>query len=113
MPSQNDVKQKVGTPVPAFLTTPPGATVKPPLVPTTHELPFEQLPWEDFEKLCLRLVRLEADVEHCQLYGTKGQKQDGIDIFARLSQSSGYAVYQCKRVTDFGASDIERLSWGF
>jgi hypothetical protein len=94
--------------IPGFLTTPPSGTVRPPLVAVHHDLPFGELAWDDFEKLCMRLVRLEADVEHCQLYGTKGQKQEGIDIYARLAKRQGYAVYQCKRVAKLGPADIRQ-----
>lgn len=70
-------------------------------------LPFGELSWEDFERLCLRLVVLEADVEHCQPYGTRGQWQGGIDIYARRRLGEKYAVYQCKRVKEFGPAQIK------
>ena len=73
-----------------------------------QDLPFGELSWENFERLCLRLVSLEADVEHCQPYGTRGQGQGGIDIYARRGLGEKYAVYQCKRVGDFGPAQIRQ-----
>lgn len=96
------------TPIPSWLETPPSSVVNPPVKTRVQELPFGELAWKDFEKLCLRLVRLEADVEHCQLYGTEGQSQEGIDIYARLKSSSKYRVYQCKRVNKFGPAKIKK-----
>jgi hypothetical protein len=57
-----------------------------------QELPFGDLAWENFERMCLRLVRLEAEVEHCQLYGTRGQDQEGIDLYARGALDEEYTV---------------------
>lgn len=72
-----------------------------------QELPFGKLTWENFERLCLRLVRLEAHVEHCQVYGTQGQNQGGIDLYARGALDDEYTVYQCKRVRGFGPAEIK------
>lgn len=92
---------------PSWLVTPPSSQVEPPTDTSPQELPFGALTWEDFEKLCWRLVRTEADVEHCQLYGERGQNQSGIDIYARKKSDGGYAVYQCKKVRDFGPADLK------
>src|SRR5262249_42863475 len=94
-------------PIPSWLETPPVGSISPPVETHHQELPFHALAWENFERLCLRLARLEADVEHCQLYVVPGEKQEGIDIFARLASSSKYRVYQCKRETNFGAAKIK------
>ncbi|MEQ8757513.1 MAG: NACHT domain-containing protein [Coleofasciculus sp. G1-WW12-02] len=50
---------------------------------------------------------MEANVEHCQLYGVRGQDQEGIDIYARQRLTEKYRVYQCKRVKDFGVAHIK------
>jgi hypothetical protein len=53
------------------------------------------------------LVACEAEIEHCQQYGVRGQEQHGIDLYGRLRAPAGtFAVYQCKRVNAFGPSDI-------
>jgi NACHT domain-containing protein/restriction endonuclease len=92
--------------IPAWLETPPLTSVKPPVATRAQELPFVELTWESFEKLCFRLARLESDVKHCQLYGTRGQDQKGIDLYARQKHTGVYSVYQCKREKKFGPAKI-------
>lgn len=94
--------------IPAWLETPPVSEINPPVQPRKQELPFGELSWEDFEKLCLRLARLEFNVEHCQVYGTRGQDQQGIDLYARHKFATKYRVYQCKREKNFGPSKIKK-----
>jgi hypothetical protein len=88
--------------------TPPISKINPPAKTRLQKLPFNELSWENFERLCLRLIQREANIEHCQLYGKHGEKQEGIDIFARQKLSDKYRVYQCKRVKNFGPSKIEK-----
>lgn len=88
-------------PVPTRLHTPPlSAPTRLPVSTRTQDLPFGDVTWEAFEKLCLRLATAEADVVDCRQYGVRGDDQEGIDLFARL-QDGGYATYQCKRVQGF------------
>jgi hypothetical protein len=105
---QSDSQQQYSTAVPVYLNTPPMTAVNPPVVTRAQELPFGELAWEDFERLCLRLARNEAEVVHCQLYGTPGQKQEGIDLYAKLAAGNEYRAYQCKRENDFGAAKIRK-----
>ncbi len=89
----------------SYLHTPVQSIVDPPIDTTINELPFEKLSWEDFEKLCLAIVQTDFLINDCEIYGIKGQAQEGIDIFAR--QANGrYSSYQCKRYQEFGLSDI-------
>ena len=81
--------------------------ISPPVHTRHQELPFGELTWLNFEKLCLRLVRLDQSVEHTDSYGTQGNTQDGIDIYARHRGSNFYSTYQCKNVKDFGPAKIE------
>jgi hypothetical protein len=90
-----------------YLDTPPTSQFNPPVETRIQILPFGDLKWEDFERLCYRMARLEADIEHCQLYGIRGQKQEGIDMYAKRRLDSKYTVYQCKREDNFGSSKIE------
>jgi hypothetical protein len=81
---------------PSWLRTPPsGIFPDPPIETRAHLLPFSGLPWEDFERLCLRLLASEAEVVHAATlgdrsiesrtrgYSTRGQAQHGIDIYSR------------------------------
>lgn len=94
--------------IPSWLELPPPSGVEnPPVLARVQELPLGDLTWENFERLCLRLVRLEADVEHCQLYASRRQDQGGIDLYARAALDEKYTVYQCKRVRGFGPAQME------
>lgn len=88
-----------------YLYTPIQSIVDPPIDTKAQELPLEKLSWEDFEKLCLAIVQIDYPINDCEIYGIKGQAQEGIDIFAR--QANGrYSSYQCKRYQEFDLSDI-------
>src|SRR5688572_3819115 len=92
--------------LPSYLATPPASAVSPPVQTLKDKLPYSELRWEDFERLSLRLARAESDVQFAQPYGTRGQEQAGIDLYARLS-TGAYRVYQCKNESDFGPAKIE------
>lgn len=68
-------------------------------------LPFGELSWENFERLCHRLTALDGDVEHCARYGRQGEAQAGIDIYARQADSR-YHCLQAKRHSSFGATKL-------
>ena len=93
--------------VPAWLDLPPDAeSVKPPVTSRVQSLPFRDLTWRNFERLVLRLVRRQENVRHCALYGTAGQRQEGLDILAVGDKSDVNSCYQCKNVATFGEADI-------
>jgi hypothetical protein len=95
-------------PIPRDLEEPPAQPeLDPPVAAAAHELPFHAIPWEDFEKLCLRLVKHEGEPEHAQRFGTAGQDQSGIDIYARHVDGV-YVVYQCRRVATLTDADLRR-----
>ncbi|MBP6912441.1 MAG: NACHT domain-containing protein [Candidatus Pacebacteria bacterium] len=91
-----------------LIKRPVASIISPPVTPNAQSLPFNNLSWEDFEVLCLKLVSNEANVEEARPYGTKGQKQDGIDVYAKMKNNSDYSVYQCKNEKDFSPSKIEK-----
>jgi hypothetical protein len=97
----------LGEAVPAWLYHPPTSPVAPPIETLEQELPLSSLSWPDFERLCLRLVTQEADVVDARLYGTSGQDQHGIDLFARVHGTDRYHVYQAKRVEEFTPGVIQ------
>lgn len=85
---------------------PPDAIVSvPPVATRTQLLPFEALAWENFERLCHRMTALDGDVEYCARYGSQGEAQEGIDIYARLSDDR-YHCLQAKRHKSFGAAKL-------
>lgn len=84
---------------PSWLTLPATQGLsRPPTRTQLQLLPFQELEWENFERLCYRLARTRSDVEHwAALYGSRGQKQDGIDIYARRPDAKLYTCWQSKR----------------
>jgi hypothetical protein len=88
-----------------LLESPPSGSIALPVVSLSPVTPCELLAWQNFERLCVRLTRLQSEIEHSQLYGVAGQSQEGIDLYARAFDGS-YAVHQCKRIQDIGPSDV-------
>jgi len=84
---------------PPWLTLPAtGGLSRPPTRTRLQLLPFGELEWENFERLCYRLAKTDGDVEQwAALYGSRGQKQDGIDIYVRRPDAKFYACWQSKR----------------
>ena len=68
----------------------------PPVITKVQVLPFGELTWENFERLCYRLAGRAERVEYVARYGRSGQAQQGIDLFARLANGK-YEVWQAKR----------------
>lgn len=94
--------------LPPSVTSPPdGVPPAPPVTTRAQRLPFGELTWENFERLCHRLMGLEGDVEHCARYGRQGDAQSGIDIFARLANGR-YHCLQAKRHETFSAAKIRK-----
>lgn len=89
-----------------YLYTPVSSTVSTPVETKLHHLPIEELAWEDFEKLCLAIVQTEFSINDCEIYGTKGQAQAGIDIYARKANGK-YSAYQCKRYETYKISNLD------
>lgn len=84
---------------------PSGHAVRPPVQSRGGELPFTEIGWQDFERLCCRLAGSGRHVEATWAYGEAGQKQYGIDILVRLPDGS-YEVWQTKRYARANPSDI-------
>jgi energy-coupling factor transporter ATP-binding protein EcfA2 len=80
----------------------------PPVVTRVQELPFGELTWENFERLCYRLAGKDARVEHVARYGRQGQAQRGIDLFARLA-SGKYEVWQAKRYASITVRHVKAI----
>jgi hypothetical protein len=79
-----------------------------PVVSQLQFLPFEQLTWENFEQLCLKLAQEKSSINDCERYGQQGSAQEGIDIF-RILDDGKYDTYQCKRYSAFKVSDLDKV----
>jgi NACHT domain len=95
--------------IPTYLLVPGSESPlgDPPVETLAQDLPFDKLTWENFERLCLRIVESESSIEQCFEYGTRGQEQHGIDLLARDRNDGITSVYQCKKVKNFGPASIE------
>lgn len=67
-----------------LLSAPDGQLPPPPVKTNQQVLPIGALTPDDTERLFLRVLLAIEDIEQASLYGTPGQKQDGIDVYARL-----------------------------
>ncbi|MFD0798491.1 hypothetical protein ACFQZJ_13545 [Maribacter chungangensis] len=93
-----------------YLKTKPSTNYGLPIVSNDIFLPLAQMLWEDFEKLCLRMVEFveRFDRGDCEIYGRKGQKQDGIDIYA-LKDNGKYYSFQCKKYKSISPTDLNDI----
>lgn len=77
----------------------------PPIEYNYHRLPYNELPPEIFEKLCLSFLTAKYGQDKCSFYGLHGQNQYGFDIYVR--DGGLYDLYQCKRVLKFNSSNLK------
>ena len=85
---------------------PEGKAPKPPVSTRAHLLPFTELTWENFERLCLRLSERGANVEAAWSYGKSGHAQHGIDVLVRTPDGV-FNVWQSKRHKSITKAGIE------
>ena len=93
-----------------YLKIPPSYNYEVPMVKNHMELPLDEMPWEDFEKLSLRMVEYVEGFNrpNCEIFGRQGQKQDGIDIYA-LRENGKYYTFQCKKYKSISTSDLNSI----
>ncbi len=98
-----------GNPIPNRLLVPGESNPvrKPPPSTRSQQLPTDEMSFENFQRLSVRLLSVMKCVVHCQEYGTPGQDQEGIDLYARLPNQSKIEVWQCKRYEKITASTIK------
>lgn len=53
-----------------------------PLTPRVDQLVVEDMLWERFEAFAHNLIARLPGYTNCHLYGTRGQKPRGVDLFA-------------------------------
>jgi hypothetical protein len=79
-----------------------------PVATRLQKLPLGELSWENFERLCVRLIKKESDAEFAQAYGVRGQNQEGIDLYVRRRSNQRYIVWKCKRYQEFTKTDVAK-----
>lgn len=75
--------------------------------PRTQFLPIGELSFENLQRLSVRLLAATKNTIQCHEYGIPGQKQEGIDLYARLPGQSKIEVWQCKRYQALTANDVQ------
>lgn len=72
--------------------------------------PFHNLGEYVFQDLRRDLLDAEPDIATCEVYGERGQKQDGIDLRAYRKEGNGIVVGQCKCYQNFPPAEIRQAS---
>jgi len=72
--------------------------------------PLHQLHEDVFEELCRDLIAAEPNIANCNRYGTRGERQHGIDLLAEVRNSSEHHVAQCKCYESFPRDKIRAAS---
>ena len=81
-----------------------------PVLTAIQTLPYNNLDWKNFERLCLRLVQAidGGEANDIQLFKKEGSKQDGIDVCKVYKSESVFDVYQCKKYNTFTKTNINK-----
>lgn len=116
-PEQQTIPDGTATPAdtPSWLLTPAtGVGPSQPVQTLNQILPLHELTWEDFERLCFRLLRLEARAVRAALYGLPGQAQQGIDAYAigpttpdEATNLRPHVVLQSRRINNVTPTNLE------
>jgi hypothetical protein len=75
--------------------------------------PFHQLDEYTFQRLCCELHARQLGIATCAVYGTRGQRQRGIDLLAHRRGSTEKEIGQCKCYEDFPPAEIRKASEEF
>ncbi|MEP7766001.1 hypothetical protein [Sanguibacter sp. 25GB23B1] len=83
----------------------PGQITPATMMGALEMLPFNEMSWEDFERIQWRILRDVEGLRHAQMYGERGQRQMGLDVVALAPDGSGVAL-QSKRYARFGPANL-------
>ena len=82
-----------------------GARVRPPVVGSPTELPFRDLSWTTFERLCQDVAKAHGFTD-VHRYGRPGQPQDGID-FVGVAPEGQRIAFQARQTAQVSAGELE------
>jgi hypothetical protein len=88
-------------PIPARWRDLPHPKIRPPADSKIQSLPFGELSWDNFQRLCLRLAMEQYPDLEWWIYGWQGHKQDGVDLIGIPHGKGRRVVVQCKRLAHF------------
>ncbi|MBE9119516.1 hypothetical protein IQ269_01545 [Tychonema sp. LEGE 07199] len=75
--------------------------------------PFYELGEYDFQDMCCDVFDVEPGIATCNVYGTRGQEQHGIDLLAHCDDGIHIEVVQCKCYKKFPPPKIKEASDDF
>lgn len=82
-----------------------------PIHSSITEIPFNKwekdFTWQKFERMCQDLAEAEFQVKEIRPYGSLGDNQEGIDIYAFDQVERKYITLQCKRVKNYTPAKIK------
>lgn len=78
-----------------------------PTIAAGHEPRFNELDPETFEALCCDLFEEEKDIWRCRKYGSRGQADFGIDLFASRENDQEIEIGQCKRYASYSVANLK------
>jgi hypothetical protein len=81
-----------------------------PEISPSSPLRFYELGEFVFQDLCCDLFDRESGISFAEVYGVRGQKQDGIDLLAHRNSEVEIEVGQCKCYKAFSSNDIKKAS---
>jgi hypothetical protein len=96
MPERRPVGESFNSRLPNHLWIPPTPIGRPPVAPRVQTLPFLELSWENFERLCLKVASIIDGLEDPRLFGERGESQGGIDFWGWIAREP--AVYQARKL---------------
>ena len=91
----------------------PQSAVLPYLVRPGEIPQFSLLGEYPFQDICRDLFDQEPSIATCDLYGVRGQSQDGIDLLAHRNLTDEIEVGQCKCYSQFPPAKIRKASKDF
>jgi hypothetical protein len=78
-----------------------------PVDPSLKVLPTDQMDWPDFERLLVRLTREVLGLRQVRLYGTPGQKQQGLDLVG-IERAGTVVGVQGKKYQRFAKNNLDK-----
>ncbi|MBH2005414.1 MAG: hypothetical protein I8H66_12055 [Sphingobacteriia bacterium] len=72
-------------------------------------LPISTMTWERFQTFSTDVLATRENIKECREYLVKGNKQDGIDIYAFEGGGASRKVAQCKRVAKMTAAAVDDI----
>ncbi|ORA29340.1 hypothetical protein BST13_27335 [Mycobacterium aquaticum] len=81
------------------LLGPPDAIAEPLVDPQLEYLPIDQLSWENFERLLLRVAQDVGGLHNVRRFGTPGQAQKGLDVIGINGDGKAEGIQSKRRKT--------------